>query len=260
MDNVKQFESTLKVFVITFAVFISGCVGLQAKDDEQPSEVEQTAVVVEKTQYEMEYQQLKAQVTELSNEVARLELKLLEKQSEINQLLQSQRNAIREAVRAKSKLRSHSSKAGAVANMVETKIALKAINPEQLNEQQQSIHAQAKELIAMSDKALDEGNIEGASFLSGKARQLIMTINGQSSNGEKQDRSLARVHFISPLSMKTAKRSNVRDIPDLKGKVLFQLQSGVQVRALAHSDAWIQIEDARNRKGWVYYQLLKMVQ
>lgn len=260
MGNVKQFESTLKVFVITFAVFIGGCVGLQEKDDEQPSASEQAVAVVEKTQYEKEYQQLKAEVAQLSNEVARLELKLLEKQAEINQLLQSQRNAIREAVRAKSKLRSHSSKAGAVANIIETKMALKSVNSEQLNEQQKRVHSQAAELISMSDKALDEGNIEGASFLSGKARQLIMTINTQSSTVEKQDRHLDRVPFISPLTMKIIRRSNVRDNPDLKGKVLFQLQSGTQVRALAHSDAWIQIEDARNRRGWVYYQLLEMVQ
>lgn len=245
----------LKGLVLALTIVLGGCVVNQPSE---PEKVEPVQVVSKPSGFTES--QLKQQVSELRNEVAKLELKLLEKQAEINQLQLSQQNAIREAVRTKAKLRSRSSKAEAVANMVETKMALKAIKVEQINEQEKRILKQANALIEMSDKALDEGNIDGASFLSSEARQLILNINLQKSSYDQADKGMAKIIFLTPLNMKTIKKSNVRVSPDLEGRILYKLERGQQVKALAHTDKWIHIEDSRRRKGWIYYQLLKNVQ
>lgn len=247
------YVSELKSVVLLLMIFLGGCAGLQ-----QPKS--QTSESVATKQNDQAENQRELQIIELSNKNARLELKLLEKQAEINQLMMSQQNAIREVVRAKAKLRSHSSKAGAVANVIETKMALKAVKVEHLNEQQKSVLSQVNDLIMMSDKALDDGNIDGATFLSGKAHQLILTIRTQDNNYGQSGEHIETVTFLTPLTMETTKRSNVRDKPDIKSKVLFQLKSGFQVKALWYSDKWIYIEDDTNRKGWIYYQLLESAQ
>ena len=58
--------------------------------------------------------------------------------------------------------------------------------------------------------------------------------------------------------MKTIRRSNVRNKPDINSKIQFQLEGDVQVNALWYTDKWIYIEDDTNRKGWVYYYLLQL--
>lgn len=245
-----RYRPVLKSVVMLLMVVLGACVPL-----EQMPQVPEPVVTQQNDQAE---KQLELQVKKLTNKIAGLELKLLEKQAEINQLMISQQNSISEAVLAKAKLRSYLGKAGAVAGMIETKMALKAIKVDQMNEQQKRILSQANSLILMSDKALDEGNLDGATFLSGKARQLILTISMQNKDDEQSDQHLEKVTFIIPLTMKTFRRSNVRDKPDINSEIQFQLEGDVQVNALWYTDKWIYVEDDTNRKGWVYYYLLQL--
>ncbi len=236
---------------------LAGCAD-QVPTPQEPAPQPPEPVVTQPNDQAEKQLELKLQIKKLTNKIAGLKLKLLEKQAEINQLMISQQNFISEAVRVKAKLRSLHGKAGAVAGMIETKIALQAVKADQLNEQQKRILSQANSLILISDKALDEGNIDGATFLSGKARQLILTINMQNKDDDPSDQHMEKVTFIIPLAMKTTRRSNVRDKPDIKSKIQFQLEADVQVNALWYTDKWIYIEDDTNRKGWVYYYLLHL--
>ena len=241
------------VAVIFLTLNLHGCSNIPAEESKQED-------AIAKEPNDQVEKQLRKQIALLNNKLAMLDLKLLEKQAEINQLEILHQNAIKEAVRAKAKLRSHSSKATAVANMVETKMTLKAIQSEELEAQQKKTLKQAEKLLQMSDLALDEGNIEGASFLSGKARQLILTVNIQENDQGVPKKKYNKIILLSPVSMKTVKRSNVRDVPGIEGKRVFQLNKNSLVRALAYSGTWVHIEDSSQRKGWIHYQLVKIIE
>jgi len=231
------------VFYFLVSLGISGCTGWETIESRQPSQYEQ---------------QLEAQNRQLSTEVERLQQQLLEKQAEVTKLILSQQQTTREVVRTKAKLRSHSSKAETVANIAEVKTVLRAVAEKSLTEEQHGVVRETELMIVMSVDALKEGDIAKASILSNNAQQLIEPIRALQGKNSKKNGS--DVVFIVPLTMKVLKTCNVRSGPGMKEVVRFTLNSGVQIKALAYVENWIQIEDDTLGKGWVYYQLLEIVQ
>jgi len=264
IDIVDELFSRQKMAVLCLsaALVLGGC-AIQKKDE--PHQVWQSEQQPEKQNRQLarlvgEIDSLNQELDQRDSEVAKLQLKLLEKQAEINQHVLSQQYAIQEVVRTKAKLRSHSSKAEAVANMAEVKMVLKAVAAGPTNEQQRRVVRQAERMLAMSNEALEEGNIDGASYLSNRAHQLVQPIRERQRDQKRSEKSGAEVVFASPLIMTVLKRCNVRMAPDIKEAVLFRLDSGASVKALAYVENWVRIEDESKDRGWVYYQLLGTVQ
>ena len=59
--------------------------------------------------------------------------------------------------------------------------------------------------------------------------------------------------------MRVRKQSNVRELPGINSKPLFQLAGGVNVKALGYSDLWIRISTESEQEGWIYYDLLEAI-
>jgi len=207
------------------------------------------------SQYE---QKLEKQNRQLVKKVGSLEQKLLSKQGEIKKLLLSQHQKSREVIRTKAKLRSHSSKAETVANIAEVKTVLRAVADKAMNEQLQQAAQESEQVIAMSLDALEREDVDKAFDLSNKAQQLIQPI--RTFQGESVLQNGSNVVFVAPLTMKVLMSCNVRTGPGVKSAVRFTLESGTQIKALTYGRNWIQIEDEKLRKGWVYYKLLEFVQ
>jgi len=203
-------------------------------------------------------QNLEEQNRQLSMEVESLQQKLLGKQDEIKKLLLSQQQKIREVVRAKAKLRSHSSKAETVANIAEVRTVLKAVAGKAMSEHLKLAVWESEQVITLTIEALEKENIERAFELSNKAQRLIQPIRAfQGIDVFKNDSDVA---FIAPLTMEAVTACNVRTGPGMNSVVDFILEGGTQIKALAYSKNWIQIEDESLGKGWVYYHLLEFVQ
>lgn len=225
-----------------FIVVISSCTYQRTIESKIPSLYEQ---------------QLEEQNRQLITKVESLEQELLAKQQEIKKLLFSQHQKTREVVRTKAKLRSHSSKADTVANIAEVKTVLKAVAEKEMTEQLQEAVQESKQVIAMSIDALQREDVDKAFDLSNKAQRLIQPIRTfQGTSGFKNG---SDVVFIAPLTMKVLTSCNVRTGPGVKNAVHFTLESGTQIKALTYSKNWIQIEDEKLRKGWVYYKLLEFL-
>lgn len=231
------------MFFLFIALVISSCSSRKTIEISQPSHHEQ---------------QLEEQNRQLTTEVERLQQKLLEKQTVINKLVLSKQHTTREVVRTKAKLRSHSSKAETVANIAEVKTMLKAVAENSVNEQQQHAVGKTEQAIAMSVDALKEGDIDKAFKLSNRAQELIQPISAlPEKNFLKNGQD---VIFVDPVTMEVLQTCNVRTGPGMKEDVRFTLESGTQIKALAYVRNWIQIEHDILGKGWVYYQLLGIVQ
>ena len=249
--NVLIVQQKMVVLPIITVLVMTGC-AIQKKEESQQEG--QSGNIVKNTAA------LNEELEQRDSEVARLQLKLLEKQAEINQLVLSLQYAIQEVVRTKAKLRSHSSKAETVANLAEVKMALKSVEAGPMNEQQRRVVHQAGQMILMSNEALEAGNIDGASYLSNRAHQLIRPISVQQRDQKRSEKSGAEVVFVTPLKVNVLKRCNVRKGPGLGEDVLFKLDSGTSVKALAYAENWVQIEDENKGRGWVYFQLLGIAQ
>jgi hypothetical protein len=254
------------LLALCLALASTGCTPLMEKEDARsdqgstPQGVQLQEQSEERARLKREIIKLQEQLSQSDSEVARLQLKLLEKQAEINRLEQSRQLNIQEVVRTKAKLRSRSSKAQAVANMAEVKMTLKAVGAAPLNEQQRSVVQQAEKMMGMSDVALEEGNVDGASYLSSEAMQLVQPIHARLTDQKDSGEEREEVVFATPLAVKVLTRCNIRSAPNLDSKVLLQLDSGTLVQALAYSENWIKIEIRDKGRGWVYYQLLGMEQ
>jgi hypothetical protein len=233
----------IPVFFLLFSLVISGC--------SSPKKIESN---IPSTKREL---QLEEQNRQLSLEVEKLQQELLEKQEEIQKLVLSREHSSREVVRTKAKLRSHSSKAGTVANIAEVKTVLKAVAEKRMNKKLQKVVLDTEQVIKMSVDALNQEDVEKAFNLSNRAQQLIQPIRALQVKNFLENGS--DIVFVAPLTMKVLQTCNVRSKPGMNNDVRFTLESGVQVKALANVKNWIQIESETEGKGWVYYKLLEIV-
>ncbi|MBL4904153.1 MAG: SH3 domain-containing protein [Desulfocapsa sp.] len=202
-------------------------------------------------------QQLEEQNRQLSGEVDRLQQELLGKQEEIKKLVLARQNSTREVVRTKAKLRSHSSKAGTVANIAEVKAVLKVAAERSMDDQLQQVVLEAEQVVAMSVDALTQGDVENAFNLSSRAQQLIQPIRALEVKNFLSNKS--DIVFVAPLAMKVLTTCNVRTGPGTKNDVRFILREGTYIKALAYVKNWIQVESDQKGKGWIYYRLLEIV-
>jgi len=190
------------------------------------------------------------------NRLESLQPKLLAKQIKIEQLKLKSKQSAQQVVRTRAKLRSHHSKAGIVVHLAEVKTELNNLAEKPMGQQQQQVVQKAGQLIEMSVSALNKNDLEAASSLSNKAQKLLVPLLALQT--KKQNR--LNVDFASPLIMTIKKECNVRKAPGMKSIVLFTMDAGAQIKALAFVRNWLHIETAGQRKGWIYYRLLTLDQ
>lgn len=191
---------------------------------------------------------------ELEQRVARLELRVLEKAAEVEQLQSRLDEARREVVRAMAKLQTIASRAEAASGMAEAELALQSLR----NASAQAPEvAQARGLLQESNDEFGKDNYGGALYLATQAKSVV-TI-GQNRVSSAADRTALRageVLFALPLKLETQGRSNVREGPGTGYKILFTLEVKSPVIAHAYAEQWVRISDEGGRSGWVFYNLV----
>lgn len=198
---------------------------------------------------------LKSQLARRTQEVGHLRLQLLAKQAEINQLLISHEQALQTAARANTRPRGIDNKADTVAAIAEAAVTIKNAREIAADEQQPAL-AHAEHLLETSRKEMQAGNLDTASFLAAKALQLAQ-LPQPLSNSKPADQSTgSEIPFVIPITMVTVRKSNVREMPEIGSKLLFQLAGGIEVKALGYKDLWLRIATEQGREGWIYYSLL----
>jgi hypothetical protein len=191
---------------------------------------------------------------ELEQRVARLELRVLEKAAEVEQMEARLDEARREVVRSMAKLQTIASRAEAASGMAEAELAMQTLK----NSAAQAPElVQARSLLEGSNEEFGKENYGGALYLATQAKSVITS--GQNRVSSSPDRSALRageVLFALPLKLATQGKSNVRDGPGTNFKILFTLEVGSAVIAYAYADQWVRISDEGGRSGWVFYNLV----
>jgi hypothetical protein len=185
-----------------------------------------------------------------------LQLKLLSRHAEIDKLVLTNERLVRDFAGNISKARSRGDKTETIRLIAEIDTVLVSVAEEALSGDQQTSLLRAKKYLRESKKELEKDNLEVASYLANQALSLTQDIQLEESNQEGQGDGVD-VDFLVPLPMALLDRSNVRDGPSIKGKVLFVLIKGTQVSATGYRGQWVKVEVPEQGEGWIYYSLLR---
>ena len=187
--------------------------------------------------------------------ISLLELRLLEKDAQVEDL-QSRLDETRTAVvKARSQVQLANGRAGAASGMAEAEVALrslKAVAPPQYPDVQQSTR-----LLRQSADAFDRKNYGGAIFLAGQAKTVALTATSRLGAGNRlRNVRTGEAPFAVPLRLKVIVAGSVRDRPGVKSAVVFPVEAGVPLTGLSYVDEWIRVTDDRRRTGWINRSLV----
>src|SRR5436309_10714980 len=195
--------------------------------------------------------------TALEQRAARLELKVLEQEAQVDELQSRLDDARHEVVRAMAKLQSLATRAEAASGMAEAEIALQALRTANGNNAPPSPeYGQGSRLLQLATTEFDQQNYAGALYLATEAKNAAAAGRGRVASDDRSATRKGEVPFALPLRLQTTGRANVREGPGAGFKVLFTLEAGVAIVAYAYVDQWVRIRDDSDRPGWVHQTLV----
>jgi uncharacterized coiled-coil protein SlyX len=196
-------------------------------------------------------------VTALEQRAARLELKVLEQEAQVDELQSRLDDARHEVVRAMAKLQSLATRAEAASGMAEAEIALQALRSANGNNAPPSPeYGQGSQLLQLATAEFDQQNYAGALYLATEAKNAAAAGRGRVASDDRSATRRGEVPFALPLRLQTTGRANVREGPGAGFKVLFTLETGVPVVAYSYVDQWVRIRDDSDRPGWIHQTLV----
>src|SRR5436309_5542339 len=195
--------------------------------------------------------------TALEQHAARLELRVLEQEAQVDELQSRLDDARREVVRAMAKLQSLATRAEAASGMAEAEIALQALRATNgSNAPPSPEYAQGSQLLQLATTEFDQQNYAGALYLATEAKNAAAAGRGRVASDDRGATRKGEVPFALPLRLQTTGRANVREGPGANVKVLFTLETGVPIVAYSYVDQWVRIRDDSDRPGWIHQTLL----
>jgi uncharacterized coiled-coil protein SlyX len=195
--------------------------------------------------------------TLLEQRVARLELRVLEKEAQVEELQGRLDDARREVVRAMAKLQSLATRADAASGMAEAEIALEALRgasgggssaPPEVG--------QATQLLQLAAAEFDKQNYAGALYLATQAKNAAAAGQGRLASGARGTLRAGEVPFALPLRVQTAGRANVREGPGATFRVAFTVEERTPLIAYSYLEQWVRITDETDRPGWIHQSLI----
>jgi hypothetical protein len=192
---------------------------------------------------------------EADRRVARLELALMGKEAQVEDL-QSRLDAARqEVVRAMAKLQTLASRAEAASGMAEAELAVQPLSAASAPPSAPEA-AQARRLLEESSTEFSKENYGGALYLANQAKMIATAGRGRLASGERVAERPGETPFGLPIQLRTVSAGNVRERPGLGARVTFAVQPGDSLTGFSYVDEWIRISDQQGRSGWIYRTLI----
>jgi hypothetical protein len=245
--------------LVVVSILLSNCAGITPGGTDEVA----TAERAKRRKVEKALKKQTAAYKDLEGRMARLQLRLLGKETQIKELSERQAllqerldEAFQEVVRAKAKLRSLESKAEAASNIAEAEVALKALKTRAAGQDKGPGVIQAEYLLKMSVQELKKQNYGGALFLASQAKSLIKMGQQRLVSRGKIPVMAGEVPFALPVPFKVLRKSNLRQGPGSDFKVLFTLKKGASVIGHSYKDQWVRVKSMDGRSGWIFHTLL----
>lgn len=187
---------------------------------------------------------------EAEQRASRAELRLLEREAQIEELQGRLDAARQEVVRAMAKLQTLASRAEAASGMAEAEIAFDSLKSAARQQGSPEI-GEAGELLRQSTTEFNKQNYGGALYLANEAKSLAAAGQERLANGDIGELRSGEVLFALPLHLQTTGRGNVREGPGTNFKVAFTLDAGTPVVAYSYADVWVRVSAENGRSGWI---------
>ena len=191
---------------------------------------------------------------ELDKRATRLEIQLMARDAQIEDLQTRLEDTRAEVVRAMAKLQTVASRAQAASAMAEAEVALQTMKTGSTTEPVEV--AQVTRLVRQSATEFDKQNYGGALYLANQAKTVTSSYKGRlgvSREGTRAGETL----FAVPIKLKTTTRGNVREGPGTNFAVAYQADAGTSITAYSYTDEWIRITDDSGRSGWIHQTLVE---
>ena len=192
---------------------------------------------------------------DLERRIARLELSLMEKEAQVDQLQARLDETRQEVVRAMAKLQTLASRAEAASGIAEAEVALQTLKtvPGQLPTPEGT---QATRLLKESSAEFDKENYGGALYLANQAKMLAGAARQRLAAGERGAQRPGETAFALPIRLVAAGRGNVRAGPGTTTRIEFGVEAGDALIGYSYVDEWIRIGDDSGRGGWIFRSLV----
>ncbi|MFN8653963.1 MAG: SH3 domain-containing protein [Gemmatimonadales bacterium] len=190
---------------------------------------------------------------DLEQRVNRLEMQLLGKDAQIEDLQQGLEAAQLEVVRTMAKLRTVATRAEAASGMAEAELAVQSLRNLRGALGQPEL-VQSTQLLAQSTEVFNRQNFGGALYLAGQAKGLA--VRGKARLGGGDVPRTGEVMFPAPVTLVTTSRGNLREGPGTRFGVVQTLESGTGLVGISYVDEWVRVRDQGGRNGWVFSDLV----
>jgi uncharacterized coiled-coil protein SlyX len=192
---------------------------------------------------------------DLEKRIARLELSLLDREAQVEELQSRLEETRQEVVRAMAKLQTLASRAEAASAIAEAEVALQPLKapPGQITPPEAT---QASRLLRESSSEFDKENYGGALYLANQAKILAGTARGRLSAGDRGSQRLGETAFALPIRLEAVGRGNVRAGPGTGSRIEFAVEPGDSLIGYSYVDEWIRIGNDQGRSGWIFRSLV----
>ena len=192
---------------------------------------------------------------EQDRRLSRLELALLEKNAQVEELQARLDQAREEVVRAMAKLQTLASRAEAASGMAEAEVALQPLRG-RTSQQNAPEAAQASRLLREASSEFNQDNYGGALYLANQAKALAAAGTGRLSSRERSADRPGEMSFAVPIPLKAVGSGNVRESPGTDAPIAFAVEGGDSLTGYSYLEDWVRISDDMGRGGWIYRKLI----
>jgi uncharacterized coiled-coil protein SlyX len=193
---------------------------------------------------------------DLERRIARLELRLMEKEAQVDELQSRLDDTRQEVVRAMAKLQTLATRAEAASGIAEAEVALQTVKTAP-GQPPTPEGAQAARLLKESASEFDKENYGGALYLANQTKKLAGAARGRLSAGERGAQRPGETAFALPIRLVAAGRGNVRAGPGTGSRIEFGVEAGDALIGYSYVDEWIRIGDDNGRGGWIFRSLVE---
>lgn len=191
---------------------------------------------------------------ELDKRLGHVELLLLARDAEIEDLQTKLEDTRAEVVRAMAKLQTVASRAQAASAMAEAEVSLQSMKSGATDEPPEA--AQATRLVRQSATEFNKQNYAGALYLANQAKTVASSYRGRISLGNRGGMRPGETAFAVPIKLKTTTRGNVREGPGTNFAIAFAAEPGALLTGYSYADEWIRVSDDSGRAGWIFRNLV----
>ena len=262
----KKMRKLIDAFVLPcIFLFLQGCLATSESESAR-SETLALQLSEKNSAYDQQlnrYEKLEEEFVRLSEEsdrqrsmIAELQLALLEKHAEMSILSKKNDTLVNDFVRNTKQIQKSGTRVETVRMLAETAAIIDSVKAYDKNLEWSQAIEKAEQYLVDGQVELNNGNIDGASYLANQAIEIIQVCDLDPESTKKQ-KTKTEFEFSPPLQMEVLKNANVRTEPSLESGVLYLAAAGTFVRAVGYSSEWVKISMKDGRHGWIYYSLLR---